>query len=305
MKSATSSVHHILADHEDIFIPDPELHFFCMDDVVQHPDFHTEEGREVDYKSDFRQNLEWYRSFFEEAESSQLIGEDSTVYLASPKAPSRVKELLPEVKLVFMLRNPIDRTYSHYWHRVRSGRAVHKFEQELEYGTSTLYLRSFYKRQLDRYFRLFSRDQVKVILFERFVENTQDVVEDLCSFLGLSRSVDVSKVERHVNASSVPRSHRLQLAVNYAVQELDFWERYAAHLPGKEKDKTLSAFDRLLRGVLLRIQQHNLQEGNYPPMASATREKLGALYARENRGLDTLLGRDLGRWWPFWTQHAR
>lgn len=162
MKSATSSLHHLLSNHEQVYLPDGETHFFCMDDPVQHSGFffpaRAPSQRAPDYDRHGETNLDWYRQLFEPAHPDQCVGDYSSTYLPAPDAPLRIKRLLPDVKLLFMLRNPVDRTYSHYWHRVKTGRAVHGFEYELQHGPSTLLLRSFYKPQLERYFDFFPED---------------------------------------------------------------------------------------------------------------------------------------------------
>jgi hypothetical protein len=298
MKSATSSLHTILADHERIFIPEPEIHFFSIDDPIQHPPFFLGtkgEFRSQDYERDFDRNVRWYRQFFASACDDQVIGEDSTVYLAAPEAPERIRQLLPNVKLIFLLRNPVDRTYSHYWHRVRKGYATHRFEHELRHGPCTLHIRSFYKPQIQRYYRVFPEDQIKVILFERFVESTQQVVDEVCAFLRIETSIDLTDVDDHTNASKVPRWLQLHLWLNRCSALLR--DNYSSHLPGKTS-ATLSTRELLQRKIYSRLQDWNLQAGSYPPMNPDTRRHLSKLYGQKNRGLGEILSVDLGDYWP-------
>ena len=289
MKSATSSLHTILATHDRIFIPETEIHFFSIDDPIQHPSFFfgpKNVRRHQDYERDFNRNLKWYQEFFSPAEDNQLVGEDSTVYLASPDAPARIYDLLPDVKLIFLLRNPVDRTYSHYWHRVRKGYAAHGFEYELQHGPSTLHLRSFYKPQLQRYYETFSRDQINVILFEQFVENTQKVVDDVCEFLDVPASIDVADVNDHANSSKVPRWFRLQLWLNRHSRSLS--NRYGSHLPG-ESSVSFFIGDRFRQKIYSRLKRWNLQAGSYPPMNPRTRRHLSQIYGQKNRGLGEII----------------
>lgn len=294
MKSATSSLHHLLSQHEDVHLPSQETHFFSMDDLVQHPDFLKAKGEHTipDYNRDFRQNLKWYTDFFAPAQDDQLIGDYSSLYLCSPEAPHRISALLPGVKLIFMLRNPVNRTYSHYFHRVKTGRAVFSFENELQNGPSTLHIRSFYKPQLKRYLDLFSRDQIKIIIFERFVSNTQEVLDEVCSFLGLSSSLDVEESNPHRNKSPTFRSHSLQLLLNYLTFGLE--NPYEDHLPNTE----LSFSNWFIKGVLHRIRKLNLGAGSRPPMKESVRRRLEDLYARKNHGLGDLIGINLSQYWP-------
>lgn len=119
MKAGTTSLHHILKHHKHVFLPEDEIFFFDLDDIQQHPDFFMDaRGKWIfhDYERHYQDYLEWYSSFFESADDGQVIGDDSTTYMASRKAPQRIARLLPDVKLIFMLRDPVVRAYSHYWH---------------------------------------------------------------------------------------------------------------------------------------------------------------------------------------------
>jgi len=302
MKSATSSLYHLLANHEQVYLPDGETHFFCMDDPVQHAGFffpaRAPSQRAPDYDRDGETTLDWYTQIFEPAHPDQCVGDYSSTYLPAPDAPARIRRLIPDVKLLFMLRNPVDRTYSHYWHRVKTGRAVHPFEYELQHGPSTLLLRSFYKPQLERYLDLFPKDQVKVVLFERFVDHTQAVVNEVCSFLGLENTVDVASVDAHRNRSPVPRWPGLQLLFNYCTTGIE--TRSEDQLPYPAKPQSTHA----LQGLVHHLRQLNLTPRRPPPMKDSVRACLEQILARKNRGLSPLLGVNLSDYWPFVGSHA-
>lgn len=299
MKCGTSSMNMILSNREDVFMAKKEIHFFTMGDVIQSPEIVKMDPRRIHFDIDFKKKIEWYGEFFRDARSGQIVGEDSTTYLSSKVAPRRIQALIPDVKLIFMLRNPVDRTYSHYWHLVKTGRATKTFEQELVHGPATLHLRSFYKPQLMRYFECFKRNQIKVVLFERFVEETQSVVDEVCSFLGLSGSVDVKDVQSHANASRYPRCYRLHLALNYFMQSRV--DRYQSHWPGQSSEahacnigRVTSLFERLLAKL-----RTGFSMASYPPVDDALRERLSALYARANSGIEELIEVDINKYWNF------
>ncbi|WP_259082558.1 sulfotransferase [Salinibacter ruber] len=174
-----------------------------------------------------------------------------------------------------MLRNPVDRTYSHYWHRVKTGRAVHGFEYELQHGPSTLLLRSFYKPQLERYFDFFPEDQVKVILLERFVDHTQAVVDEVCSFLGLETAVDVAGVDAHQNRSPMPRWPGLQLLLNYCTTGIE--TRSEGELPYPAQPQSSYA----LQGLVHHLRQLNLTPRRPPQFRSSS--KAGMLTSPHNK----------------------
>lgn len=283
-------------------MPDGETHFFCMDDAIQHSGFFfpaRASGEPApDFHRDFEQNLNWYTDFFASARSDQCIGDYSSTYLAAPDAARRIHALIPEAKVIFMLRNPIDRTYSHYWHRVKTGRATHSFEYELQHGPSTLLQRSFYKPQLERFFDFFPDEHIKILLFERFVDDPQAVIDEVCSFLGLSTSVDVKQADTHQNKSPVPRWPRLQLLLNYCAMGVE--GHFENRLPYPSKPQ--SAY--VLQGMVHHLRALNQTTGRKPPMSGSARHCLAQIFARYNRGLSELLDMDLSAYWPFLQEHS-
>ncbi len=302
MKCGTTSMHSILESREDVFIPDNEVHFFSIGDPVEHGGIIRLAPDRICYNPNDVKQIKWYSSFFEAARRDQLIGERSTTYLSSRVAPERIHELIPDVKLVFMIRNPVDRTYSHYLHPVNTGRATKTFEQEIIHGPSNLYLRSLYKPQLERYFRLFPRDQIKVVLFERFVEETQTVVDEVCSHLGVPNSIDLEEVETHTNPTWYPQLPKMHLAVNYFLKGKKERYRYRPHWPGEPSGDHIpdvSFGQRLLRSLLPRLKGKIPRRESYPTMDESLRERLTRLYARKNSGIGNLVEVDIGGYWPF------
>jgi len=109
-KCATTTLFQHLSAHPDVFMaPQKELNYFAK------PEIHAR-GRE------------WYRAQFAGAPRGALCGEASPLYLAFGSAPARVRAALPAVRLVALLRNPIDRAWSHYRMAVRRGLETRSFE---------------------------------------------------------------------------------------------------------------------------------------------------------------------------------
>ena len=119
-----------------------------------------------------------------------LTGEASPSYLFDEQVPQRVAEVLPEAKLIALLRNPVDRTYSHYWHAVRGGEVDLSFEEviEAELGGEEgngYIARGIYVDQLERWHRFFEREQLLVLKSEDFFKGLDEVVGRVLVFLGL------------------------------------------------------------------------------------------------------------------------
>jgi hypothetical protein len=308
-KSGTSSVHHVLAQHPRVYLPPGEIHFFDVDDVEQHPDFFVDRGRRGrrrwvlhDLEGDPQTYATWYRSWFREAAPGQLVGEDSTTYLASRLAPRRIAALLPRVKLVALLRDPVQRCYSHYWHTVSTGRATRSFEGTLRRRPGNLLRRGFYRDQLARYHRHFPAEQIKVVLFEDFVAEPQAGIDEVAAFLGLDEGVDLSRVSPHRNAANAPLWLGGRLAANRLLRPLlkKSYRRRIPNMSGYRPDRPWherTAEPRVQRAVDL--WETLRPKRRYPPMRPETRAFLEGVFRRANEGLSELIGVDVSRRWPW------
>ncbi len=304
-KSGTSSLHSILAHHPRVFIPEREVFFFDVDDVEQHPDFfvRTRGGwTDHDFERDFDRYLDWYRSLFEDARPGQIIGEDSTTYLASRAAPGRIAAMLPQVKLIALLRDPVTRAYSHYWHAVSTGRATMTFEQSLQRARGNLITRGRYLEQLERYLAHFGRERLQILLFEEFVSDEQSAVDGVCAFLGLEPGVDLSTVDPHRNRASPPLSLPARLLVNRLFQRFTA-KSYRGRIPNMPSYDPGSLASRIERHPLARRLADGYESlrprRRYPPMRPETRAHLEGVFRRANAGLSDLVGRDVSEHWPY------
>ena len=103
--------------------------------LIKHPEVRRARRKEVHYFDlNYSRGLNWYRSFFPLSfahEKQFITGEASPYYLFHPHAPQRVAVALPHVKIIVLLRNPIDRAFSHYQHNVKFGFEKGSFEDAL------------------------------------------------------------------------------------------------------------------------------------------------------------------------------
>jgi hypothetical protein len=197
----------------------------------------------------------WYRGQFPLRRNGRLVGEASPSYLFHPLAPERVLSLVPDVRLIVLLREPGDRAYSHYQHEVALGREPLTFEEALAaeddrlrgeverlradprafsfaWWNHTYASRGLYAEQLERWFELFPREQVLALTTEELGARPAETYASVLSFLGA---------------------------------------------PPHALDSYPRVFDR-----------------DYPPMRDETRSALTARFAEPNRRLEHLLGRPLG-----------
>lgn len=168
MKSGTSSLHHHLATH-------PAL---CAAREKE-PSFFTEAAPSA-------RQVAAYRALFPTTAHTVWCFEASTNYAKSPRfahVPERLYAMFPEARLVYVLRHPVERIYSHYLHNVGRGREQRPFEEAV-FGQDTHYLDvSRYYMQLTAYLEYFPPERILLLLFEDFVHHKLATVQRVLTFL--------------------------------------------------------------------------------------------------------------------------
>ena len=107
MKSGTTALYYYLEQHPQVYMsPVKEPNFFC-----------SEENSD----GDFATRLGAYQDLFRDVSGEKAIGEASHCYLYEPEAAARIQEYITDAKLIAVLRDPVDRAYSHFLHMVRNG----------------------------------------------------------------------------------------------------------------------------------------------------------------------------------------
>jgi Sulfotransferase domain len=175
--------------------------------------------KEVHYfDRNYTKGVYWYRANFpllfrkqyltSKYRQNYLAGEATPNYFFHPQVPARVAQLLPHVKLILLLRNPVDRALSHYYHQVRSKRETLTFEEALAaeperlkgevqkimaddeypgfaYRTFSYLTRGHYIDQLKRWSALFSKDQLLILKSEDLFERPAEIFNQTLGFLKL------------------------------------------------------------------------------------------------------------------------
>ena len=259
-----------------------------------HPDVCVSQPKEVNYFSKYYedQSLDAYRGYFDHCGAGQLRGEASTSYLefAERTAP-RIRNDVPDVRLLFILRDPVDRAYSDYWYAVRQGRLEHRegLFGELVRGAVSIpdywrpqydtgeriVRRGMYHDALTTYYERFGGSQIQVLL----TRELSSAGEKVCEFLDLEPHTD-----------EVPRSNTGQYPVNGHIYAL---YRGAKDISSLLPDVVTENMVGMKEWVGSQVFQ---QKNTQPPMDSETREYLSELYREPNRKLERLIERDLSGW---------
>jgi hypothetical protein len=238
-KSGTTTLHEWLASHSQVFVPaGKELHFFSL---------HHQRG------------VAWYSEQFAAASPGQLCGEITPYYLFHPLAPQRIATLLPNARCIVLLRDPVERCLSHYFHSCRLGfenlslhDAIEVESQRLHGALDRLsqghgcdpvhqeqsYLsRSRYEEQLQRYEFVQQQGRLLVLRSEDLFANADGCWRQIQTFLELDyqalsfalqgAAANIGGGEAQYVDDSLRLQLRERLADTYAVME----QRYGLRWP--------------------------------------------------------------------------
>lgn len=299
-KCGTTSLHFILSQNPAVGIPDDEIHFFDADDPIGHPDFLFDGPDGLDWRDPNPGNLEslgWYAGRFSKLAGCACLGEDSTIYLQSEVAAERIAKMLPDVRLIFMLRNPVKRAYSQYWHLMTRGRTTCSFEKALRVHPSVI-LGSTYAPHLRRYLEIFGPNRVRIVLFEDFLADQQGFIDGITDFLDVPR-MQVTSGNAWFNRTYYPCHLGMQRAVNLLSSRI-VRQQYRNHF-NQRRGPRERARNKLHYYWFRYAHPVFLKSTKQPPMAPKTQRFLEQHLSARNGGLSTLLGRDLSAVWPRFT----
>ena len=208
MKAATTSLYTYLKQHPNIFMT-----------TIKEPMFFNNLDQKTEYilKGKAKKNIETFEEYYALFNTSKEAakGEASPGYIYNEKCAQLIKKHLPEVKIIAILRQPVDRAYSNFLHARRSDKepistfedAFNAEEDRKEKKWSPLYhykSKGLYFQQLQRYYELFSKEQIKVILFEDIIKNPKSITQDIFKFLGVDTTF-TPNTSKKANVSGKPK----------------------------------------------------------------------------------------------------
>lgn len=290
-RCGTTFMYEYLRQHPQIFMPDnKEPNFMCTD---------LDSGSYLDSVS-FMRDEATYLHLFAAAPAGSVTGEASTWYLYSEAAAGRIRLQRPDARIIIMLRDPVEMLYSLHGRRVYGGSEdLTRFEDALaaepdrrngrripprvRNAKALLYHDvGSYSRQVDRYFKTFPADQVRVIIFEEFRRDPAGAYAETLRFLGV-RS-DFHPQFEVVNASASRRSQRLrQLMLSPTLVKFG-----RAVIPARVRPRVGPIVDALTS-----------KETPRPPLDPAIRARLQAELRPDVLRLNSLLGRQVSAIWGY------
>ena len=301
VKAGTTSLHEYLQMHPEVYMsPVKETNHFSDGDMLF-------EHFNVDYKQDVNVNLEKYlegpmdkkihiahvRTFqqsiqlYRNVTNQKAIGEVSNSYLYLPNTATAIKQVLPDVKIVMILRNPVERLYSQYLMNLKLGKIIERdLLKEIAsdqakpikgWGVSHLYLEvGNYYEQVKRYYDNFPAQNIKVILFDDFKKDAAGTMRDLFHFLGVDENFALDMSQRY-NEAGMPRFGKL----NYWLTQIGVYGLVKKIFSPELKEKIKSII---------------YTKDNIPKITPQEKQHLQNYYRNDIEALAKLLNRDLSAW---------
>ncbi|MFN0114160.1 MAG: sulfotransferase family protein [Paracoccaceae bacterium] len=285
-RAGTTAIHSFLRKSPRIFMP-----------AGKEPNFFAFEGEALSVKgpgAEFINNsittLPAYNGLFAGAASGQLLGEASPLYLYVPKAPERIRHHVPDVRMVAVLRNPVDQAWSHFMYATKFrietvedfAKALALEEERLAEGWQPLFGYSRFPRyaeQLERYFRLFPREQILIRTYDDFLADPARLMADILTHIGADASFRPD-MEAGINAGGRPKSKVFQ---DFLMKSNPITRAIGLVVPREVRWR--------IRDRLARI---NMKKDEAMP-ADAKAILLDRL-GPEIRRLEPMIGRDLSAW---------
>ncbi|MGQ4646050.1 sulfotransferase domain-containing protein [Lyngbya aestuarii] len=283
-KAGTTTIYHYLCKHPQVYMSDPK-----------EPEYFASEKDE-----NYAKGIDWYASHFSKAEPHQVCGEASGRYTHWPKfsaASERIAAALPQVKLIYIMRNPVDRAYSHYAQDIKYAQnllgkfeVTETFEENIKQDSYYLDC-SNYMQQIEQYLRFFPKESFLFLLMEDLIQQPADILHKMCNFLGIDSGVDlVGEKEIKANEGRHHNEWFLRSRITDPLKKIPGVAQVAALLPQEARDQAYHLLTNL-------PYKQSMEEKYIPqPMLPETRQMLLEKFREPNQKLAEFLNRDLSHW---------
>ena len=275
-KAGTTSLYHYLNEHSEIEMSSQKEPDFFSDQSLQKQKLYYDKNR-ID-------TLEKYNSLFER-EDVILRGDSSVSYLFYEDVPHKIITYNPDAKIIIMLRNPIDRAFSHYLMDYSLGLISESFEtiiqKQSKHKNANLFYQQYiqvseYSKQIKRYLEVFSKENIHFIDYEDFKNDSSDVVNSVFLFLGVNDDFQ-PYLKKKYNTYTAPKNSLIRYVYSFVA-----CRKMVANILSKNLTKTI-------RNLLFRSDKK-------PQLTELTRNFLIKHFESDVRELSELLNKDFTKW---------
>lgn len=269
-KCATSWLHEVLNAHSEVFTSDP---------------------KEIDFFSAFYdRGFEWYENHFAAGTNATARGETSPSYFYHPAAPARIKAYDPDMKIIVIFRDPVERAFSNHLHELRKWHFTSSEHFEDGLKNNPCYLeQSRYAKHLASWYEEFPAANILPLILEEITEDSEAAIRQVYEFLGVDLAGSVDLTRTRSNESVAFRNDKLQLALQRGGKMI----RRAGLGASLEAIKGFGPVRHVMN-----LNKRDLRV-EAPPLSDETRAVLSGELAQEMRELAQMLGRKDLPWKSF------
>ncbi|MBA2406438.1 MAG: sulfotransferase [Chitinophagales bacterium] len=298
-KSGTTSLYEYMKMHPQIYMaPIKETHHFStdIDNTKFRPNYSRSLNKDLSsfLETDMKEGIfhafvkerSQYEQLFKNVNGEKAIGEITNSYLYSTEAARNIFSEFPNAKVIMMLRNPIERAFSHYLMDLRIGYERDDFMTALKkdmarnpkgWGISNLYIEiGMYYEQVKRFIDIFPERQRRIYLFDDFKKDAGAVVKDMFAFLNVNPDVEIDYSQKF-NPSFIPK--------NRIIGSLNSQKRMKDWLKGMLPKSIKSKFKKTL-----------YTNKNLPKIKEEERRFLADIFHDDVLKLGELINRDFSSW---------
>lgn len=274
-KSGTTTLYKYLEQHPQIYLsPEKEPQFFAVDEK-------------------YARGMEWYSSLFEGAQPQQICGEASTDYAKLPRYPEtaeRIAKAIPNVKMIYVMRHPVERAYSYYVHLCRGQKITESFEEHIQ-RTSICLDASFYIKQIKHFQQFFPRESFLFLLMEDVIKQPVPTLKKVCRFLEVDEEVNLFQgTQVTANGGKNYFEDTIRAKITAPLRAIPGVETVKEALPQQWRDTAYGILQKSFYGKGVKEEYKAL------PMKPETRQMLLKKFSSYNQQLADFLDRDLSHW---------
>ncbi|MDJ0795246.1 MAG: sulfotransferase [Calothrix sp. MO_167.B12] len=282
-KSGTTSLYQYLKKHPQVYFPPKDANPLLGS---KEPNFFGDDNK-------YALGIQAYASLFNNAQSYQICGEASTDYTKLsefPRAAERIAKTLPHVKLIYIMRHPVERAYSYYVHLQRNQKVEETFEQHIQRANICLD-GSNYMMQIEQYLKFFPRESLLLLLMEELIHNPALTLQNICQFLSIDDGIDLTLGNKII--ANAGRSHfndNIRGKITAPFRSIPVLNIAAKKIPQSWRDLAYSMIKEM--PFAKNIQQQYLPQ----PMLPETRQLLLNKFKKSNEELADFMKYDLSHW---------
>jgi len=276
-KAGTTSLYHYLDEH-------PQLEM----SLQKEPDYFSDkaiQGQGLYYSKNRIDTEEKYNGLFNTQKKDVIFGEGSVSYLFYPTVAQDIKVYNPMAKIIIMLRNPIERAFSHYLMDYRLGLVSDSFEdiinKKSKHKNAHLFYQQYikvgeYAAQLKRYCDIFDKKSILLIDYEDFKNDVTGTVNSAYSFLNISAdfSVDINK---KYNTFTMPKNKLIRFVYSFVII------------------RNILSFI-FPKNIIKAVRLILFTKDKKPKLLEETRNQLKHYFSNDVRLLGNLIGKDYSKW---------